>query len=208
MNNSLKCFLAFSLGAVAGSLATYKIVKTKCEQRADEEIASVKEMLCITKPETEECEEEEEENIASAASINAKVNMQKSSLQDYAAVLKKSGYTNYSDSEQNDNNEEDTTMSKDTSHIELIYPDEFDTEDGYEAVTLTYYEGDGVLTDEWDNPIEDVDFLVGDDFAEHYGEFEEDTVYVRNHKTKGDYEICRDLRSFREVVGDSYPMEG
>lgn len=207
MNNTLKCFLAFSLGAVAGSLATYKIVKTKCEQRADEEIESVKEMLGFNKSEVTDDEEEEEGTDHNTASINATVNMQKASLQEYAAVLKESGYTNYSNSEQ-DNNEEDTTMSTETGHIKIIYPDEFDTEDGYEAITLTYYEGDGVLTDEWDEPIEDVDYLVGADFADHFGEFEEDTVYVRNHRTKGDYEICKDLRSYSEVVGESYPTEG
>lgn len=79
----------------------------------------------------------------------------------------------------------------------VISPDEFGEKDGYENVTLTYY-ADGVLTDYFDNVISNVDEVVGFDSLDHFGEYEDDVVFVRNEKMETDYEILRDLRDFNE----------
>ena len=60
---------------------------------------------------------------------------------------------------------------------------------------------DGVLADDMDEIIEDVDEVVGEDSLNHFGEFEEDSVYVRNDERKCDYEILRDNRNYADVVG-------
>lgn len=70
--------------------------------------------------------------------------------------------------------------------------------DGYERISLTYY-ADGVLADEDNEPVDDIEEIVGDGL-EHFGEYEEDSVFVRNDAKKCDYEILRDLRTFAEVV--------
>ena len=49
--------------------------------------------------------------------------------------------------------------------------------------------------------IEDVDDVVGEDSLNHFGEFEEDSVYVRNDERKCDYEILLDHRRYADVVG-------
>ena len=87
----------------------------------------------------------------------------------------------------------------------VITPDEFGSEDDYETETLTYY-ADGVLTDEDDVPIEDVDDMVGEDSLTHFGEYEDDSVHVRNDKRKCDYEILYDPRNYSDVVGDPKPI--
>ena len=80
----------------------------------------------------------------------------------------------------------------------IITPDEFGEFDDYETISLTYY-ADGVLTDDMDEPIEDVDGLVGVDSLSHFGEYEDDSVFVRNDRMKADYEILSDLRNYSDI---------
>ena len=79
----------------------------------------------------------------------------------------------------------------------VIAPDEVG-ETGYRTVSLNYYD-DGVLTYENDDVIENVDELVGKDSLSHFGEYEDDTVYVRNDKQRIDYEILADTQKYSDI---------
>ena len=68
----------------------------------------------------------------------------------------------------------------------------------YEEVSLTYY-ADGVLTDDQDNIIEDVEGLVGLDSLNHFGEYEDDSVYIRDEMNEMDYEILKSEKKFSEI---------
>ena len=81
----------------------------------------------------------------------------------------------------------------------VICPEEFGEMDEYETESLTYY-ADGVLTDDFDNEIEDVDDLVGEESLSTFGDYEDDSVFVRNDKYKTDYEILLDDRKFSEII--------
>ena len=86
-------------------------------------------------------------------------------------------------------------------HPYVISPEEFGEYDDYEKITFTYY-SDGVLADDCDQMISDYDDIVGNDFYEHFGEYEQDSVYVRNDARKTDYEILLSLSSYKELLGD------
>ena len=73
-----------------------------------------------------------------------------------------------------------------------------DENEDYETVSLTYY-ADGVLTDEFGNVIEDVEGMVGKESLTHFGEYEEDSVFVRNDSLKTDYEILRDTYNYSDT---------
>ena len=79
----------------------------------------------------------------------------------------------------------------------VISPDDFD-ENGYEIVSLTYY-ADDVLTDEHDNVIRNRDKLIGKDSLTKFGEYEEDSVFVRDDERKIDYEILADTRNYHDL---------
>ena len=81
----------------------------------------------------------------------------------------------------------------------IIEPQEFGALDGYSLITLYHY-SDNVLADDCDELVEDLDDVVGEDYASHFGEYEDDCVYVRNDRLKADYEICRDLRKYSDVA--------
>ena len=66
----------------------------------------------------------------------------------------------------------------------------------YTKVSLFYFE-DGTLADEYGEVVDDVEEIVGDGL-EHFGEYEEDSVFMRNDAKRCDYEILRDLRTFAE----------
>lgn len=77
--------------------------------------------------------------------------------------------------------------------IEIISPDSFG--DMYEnTVSCSYYD-DGILSDENDEMYSTFDvikYFGGVDISKHFGEYEDDSVHIRNHPLKTDFEILRE----------------
>ena len=139
-----------------------------------------------------ENKETEEKVVAEESEHNDKPD-----LMDYAAKLRENGYTNYSDSE---TEIVGTEKDGDASVLGLyvISPDEFGENEEFEQISLTYY-SDHILTDDNDEIIEDVDDIVGIESLDHFGEFEDDSVFVRNERLKCDYEILLDQRKYYDT---------
>lgn len=161
-SSTLNNIIAFTVGAAIGSAVTWKFVKTKYERIAQEEIDSVKVAYAAKK------EEKEEEIIREEVRKESAKIIEKFS---YASSIEK----------------EDEEMDRRRPYV--IPPSEYD-EVGYETVSLEYYE-DGVLLDERGNIIRNVDEVIGINPEEHFGEYEDDSVFVRDDKEKIDYEILR-----------------
>lgn len=162
----------FVTGIVLGSAITWNYAKTKYAKIADEEIASVKAAFKSEKSNEDSDIHEEKNNIdkmEELAIANKYVTHDK--------VIKK----------------EETDMNEPY----VISPDDFD-ENGYEIVSLTYY-ADDVLTDEHDNVIRNRDKLIGKDSLTKFGEYEEDSVFVRDDERKIDYEILADTRNYHDL---------
>lgn len=88
----------------------------------------------------------------------------------------------------------------------VIAPSEFG-ENGYETISLRYY-SDGLLADDMDEVIENIDETVGADSLNHFGEYEDDSVFVRNDRLKVDYEILLDNRKLVDIRRNSpCPLE-
>ena len=80
----------------------------------------------------------------------------------------------------------------------VISPDEFAEDYEFDTVDITYF-ADGVLCDENNVPLEDIENTIGNDAVRHFGEYENDAVYVRNERLKCDYEILRDERKYADL---------
>lgn len=80
-----------------------------------------------------------------------------------------------------------------------------DSEPNYHQSTLTYYEGDNVLTDDQEQPISGRDFnnVVGDEGNLRFGHGSEDmnVVYIRNDQLEIDFEVVRSLGRFADELG-------
>lgn len=190
MNKTIN-FMMFIVGAAIGSIVTWRYVEKKYEQIAQEEIDSVKEVFA-----KREQESTENNDVIREKAFNAK---EKPDIVEYAAKLREQGYTNYSDVEPETNKEEVNEESMDIDIPYVIPPEEFGEFDDYEKIGLTYY-ADQVLTDDDDKLVEDIEDAVGFDSLKRFGEYEDDSVFVRNDRLKCDYEILLDQRKYSDVI--------
>ena len=181
----------FSLGFIIGATVAWYLLKDKYETLAQEEIDSVKEVFA--RREQEMKDETVKRNVAEGIKDSDRT---KPDLKEYAEQLKKNGYTRYSDLSADDGGVSD----KQTKPY-VIPPEQFGDNEEHEQISLTYY-ADGVLADENDEVIEDVEDAVGIDSLNHFGEYEDDSVFVRNDARKCDYEILLDQRTYSEVAED------
>ena len=68
---------------------------------------------------------------------------------------------------------------------------------GYNAQPLDYF-ADGVLADGWGMPL-DIEETIGEEALDHFGEEQDDIIYVRNERNEIDYEVTKDPRTYEEV---------
>lgn len=186
MNGTLSKLFIFAAGAAIGSVVTWKLIKTRYEQIAQEEIDQIKEVYTYKKEESVEGEPDNNEE-----PDNSELS-EMPHIRDYASKLQEQNYIRYADSTREE--------VADVVKPKVIRPEEFGEmeDEGYDTISLTYY-ADGVLTDDMDNPIEDVEYMVGKDSLTHFGEYEDDSVFVRNDQIKADVEILLDTRKFSEL---------
>lgn len=109
-------------------------------------------------------------------------------------IVTENGYTQYSRKENAERKEDEEDMDKPY----IITPEEFSDGD-YNTETLTYW-ADGVVTDIDDEPLSDdqIEELIGEDSLTHFGEYEDDSVFVRNDRLRTDYEILADTRRYED----------
>lgn len=177
MKTLLSNLFIFATGATVGAVVTWKFLKTKYERLVQEEIDSYKEALgCLDK---NDISEEETEYEAPTAEVTTR-------RSDYQQMVKKCDYKGVDD------------MNKPY----VISPDDYGDNEEYDTETLFHFQ-DGVLTDDNDVPIEDVDGVVGADYADHFGEYEDDSVFIRNDGLRTDYEILLEPRNYSDVVNSS-----
>lgn len=186
--NKAAGFVIFVMGAAVGSAVTWQYAKKKYEQIAQEEIESVKEVFSKREPDTEITIDSTERQIARVEKMTGKPD-----ISEYSEKMQKS-YTNYSGFKADEKEQE--AMS---NRPYVISPEEFGENEEYERISLTYY-ADQVLADENDELIEDADDVVGMESLTHFGEYEDDSVFVRNDRLKCDYEILMDQRTYSDAI--------
>ena len=178
MNNTVTNLLMFSSGAIIGSVITWQMIKSKYERIAQEEIDSVRESLLGDKPKNDE-------PVVTESDIKANNN-----------IIEKQGYVDYSGS-----TKETKKEVPDVEKPYVIAPTEFDELDDYDTESLVYY-SDGYLTDDRNNLVDDINAIVGMESLTHFGEYEDDSVFVRNDRLKTDYEILLDHRKYTDLFVD------
>lgn len=170
-------FFIFAAGAAIGSFVTWRLVKGKYERIANEEIESVKEVFSRRYSENNEASDTDEGTDEPTPTPEE--------VAEYKKIINNNGYSNV----------ERVETMHDKPYV--IPPEDFADDPDYETVSLTYY-ADGVLTDE-DNCIIDpgeIEDLIGEESLDHFGEYEDDSVFVRNEERKTDYEILRVMSNY------------
>lgn len=183
MNDKLSSVIIFCGGVFIGGFLTWDFFKTKYEKIANEEIASVKETFEHREHKSEKDYEIEEDLKTKAAYIN---------------IIDTTGYKNYS------NVPIETDKKGGTADMELkqpyvITPEQYEDNVDYTKVSLTWY-NDEVLEDDWGNVL-DPDDVIGSEALKTFGQYEKDSVFVRDDDEQIDYEVLLDTRSYKETYG-------
>ena len=172
MNKGLVAFVSFAAGGAVGFVAANKLMKDKYEQLVQDEIDSVKAAFRKEHPLPEKKPPKPTEQERKA----------------YSQYTAKLGYT-----------EEEKPAPIQAPHV--ISPEEFGDQDGYDEISLTYY-ADGTVTDDNDRAMDEdeIEETIGKDSLTHFGEYEDDSVFVRNDRLKVDYEILMDQRTYADIL--------
>lgn len=208
MNKSIIAVAGFVLGAAAGAVGSWYICKTKYEQIAQEEIDSVKAVFSKRLAEANEemkkhvpfekgdtvllkngkvavVEDVDEEN----ETIEATDTDGEPAIEEVKQIIDYSGYS--ASPEEIEKKMEQSTKPYIISREELgDYPE-------YDLIELTYF-ADEVLCDDGMEPIDNVEEIVGSEWVDHFGEYDADTVYVRNDRLKADYVVVTDPQTYEE----------
>lgn len=197
--NGLKELLIFATGVAIGAVVTFKVVSDRYENIMQDEIDSVKEVFKtnnqVTGSTTDEMKKETKQE---------PIKLNNTEYTEYNKIVR--NYTNYFEEGEDQYKGIKQTIVEPIEPSEyhsdkpyVIHPDEFGALEDYQTISLTYYK-DEHLADDMDELVEDIDDTVGLASLKTFGEYEEDCVFVRNDRLKCDYEICKDNRSYEEVV--------
>lgn len=205
-NNGL---VVFAFGAAIGSAVTWYLSKKFYEERSQAEIRSVKEVFARNAMKLAIREDADDQEQVPTPIEHLP---EKPDLTEYAKQIRELGYTTYGtiSEEHEDANQPEAeppsgiTGAKEGLTIEndlpyVISEDQFGEFDDYSKVSLTYY-ADHILADTDDRAIEDVEHTVGFESLNYFGEYDEDSVHVRNDRLKTDYEILLDQREYSEIL--------
>lgn len=210
MNRKIINLIIFTVGAAIGSAVTWKVVKDRYEKIVQEEIKSVKEVFSDRfnhSNEESSSEESDDEMEEDPLSDYRKINWDDledldpseleeeeyqadyagavvSKYEDIANIYKEGGADNMPTSEPRE--------------PYVIEPIEFGELDGYKTFELTYYE-DGILEDEDYEIVRNPEEILGPDALGSFGEYEDDSVCVRNERLCADFQILKDYRTYDEA---------
>lgn len=185
MNSKVALIFGTIIGAGIGVAGTYSYFKDKYEKLAEEDFNSRRAF-------DEDKKDETEEHVAEKTADSRTVD--KPSIAEYAARLQKEGYVNYNDMPGKEQKQE---VVVDRPYV--IQPLDFGEFDDYERINLTYT-ADGVLLDDMNEIVDDIEGTVGEDSLKRFGEYENDAVHARNDAKKCDYEILLDQRKYQEIL--------
>lgn len=199
MSRNLANLFIFALGAVAGSLATFKYAEKKYAARASEEIESVKEAFRNSGGSLLQYDDEDIDNRKSTVDekttdIQEKVKRagerfiqeQEKEMRNYEKLVKKNEYIN-----------------REPDEPRVISPDEFGEEEDYTQISLTLY-ADGVLVDDNNDEMgeNEINRTIGPYALDHLGDYEDDCVHVCNDRLEAYYEVLTDARKWSDVLED------
>ena len=199
MNDKLSSVIIFCGGVFIGGFLTWDFFKTKYEKIADEEIASVKETFEHREPRPDKNYNVEEVPKGNDTYINVSPGVAERIIQ----IIDSNGYRNYSNA-QIEIEKKGGAADMELKHPYVITPEQYEDNVDYTKVSLTWY-SDKILEDDWGNVL-DPDDVIGSDALTTFGQYEKDSVFVRDDDEQIDYEVLLDTRSYKETYGHD-PVE-
>ena len=193
--------LMFAAGAAIGSLVTYKVVKNQYEKIVQEEIDSIKDAFAGNEPEVaqEQIEDTDDEDVR--PTCPGQINwdeLEDLDEEDDDEYVPSIGDVKEYESLTHSYSGEKGGVETMTKEPYVISPYDFGELDEYNQIELTYY-ADGTLEDDEYQIVTNVEELIGPKALFTFGEYEDDSVFVRNEYLRTDFQILKDYRSYDQA---------
>ena len=202
----------FSIGFVAGILATAQYMKKQNEKIEEEVEIESEKMPGGEIPENNDVIERMEEMTEEFEEFEERIKNEGYYVNEKTTVISESGDIMY-DSDRPDPpvcryDEEGYEMEEYTVMADRPYnipPEEYEVyceADGlWNSEEYTYY-ADGYVTDSQGLPVspEDVIRCIGTEFPNWFGTYEDDQIWIRNDELRMDFSVVRDLDNFVDIA--------
>lgn len=201
MNRFTVAVISAVLGISGGFAGGWFLAKKKYEGIADKEVESVKKSLI----DFYEPKKDTTKPMKTSGVIDGKVKIDK--IKEPGQTKTVENYTDYGKQYRSKDDKRVIDVKNDgqreygRSDPYVISPHDFETSSN-KTVTL-WYSDDNVLYDDNGNEIRQYTDMIGNDALTHFGEYEEDSVYVRNDVQCIDYEILLDHKIYYKSHGTS-----
>lgn len=199
MKKTIIDIFLFTAGATIGSLVTWKFVKTKYERILQEEIDSFKETYaqCMSGETTTGSDDDADENVQNECDDD----FPESVMTEYTTLARRYGEPSGDNTETVKGGEGDDDDFPYINGPVVISPEEFGNGNfDHDLYCLTYY-ADGVLANDWWETL-NIEDTIGEEALEHFGDYTDDVVHVRNEREKADYEVTRDPRNYADLIAN------
>ena len=189
MNKYILAGISFLAGAAASGITAWFVAKKRYERIHQEEMNAVWNDIQKNKTEHKESPEKilEEFDNTRVEIKPETLGLEKPNLADYANRIRSTGYGT------------EEVPKTDNKIYEIEYSDL--DEDLYTRVDLMLY-ADGIVADDMDVPLRDVELALGSKYLEIMEG--KDEAYIRNENRHIDYDVCRSLLSYGEML-DRHP---
>lgn len=187
MNIKLFNIVTFTMGAAVGSLVTWKIMKDRCERTIQDEISAFKnDWVKMTRED--------------GADYNVDIETDKEDIEE-EGDWDDEEYSEYATLAHSYDHNCEEGGGDEVPYVNgpyVIPPEDFGGERDFDHWLLSYF-SDGVLADDY-GVTYDIEETIGEEALEHFGDYTEDVVHVRNERLQCEYEISKDPRTYDEAM--------
>lgn len=92
-----------------------------------------------------------------------------------------------------------TKVTENIKQPYIITPEQYGEYDEYKTLSLLYLADDNLINDDNEIITEDRDKMLGVNALSHFGEYEDDSVYIRDEDKEIDYEILKSEKTYSEI---------
>ena len=187
--NKVTVVLIFACGVLTGAVIDYTMLKKRFENRLEKEITEIKKRRDTYFDNVHEAID------TLGADIKSFFDEQDKNREETPTSGRYPWESN------------DDSSNRPESFCSRIEAKDFGELEGYSTEYLIWYKG-GTLVDDYDKPIDNPDEVIGEENVKTLEEGLDDVLYIRNDKTKCDYQIDIDEQSFEDYVANNPYAQG